>query len=191
MKIIVGLGNPGKEYEKTRHNAGAMCVDLLKEKLNLPQFKLQKKFKALISEGTQEKEKIILAKPQTFMNLSGESVQRLVKFYNCPLTNLVVVYDDVDLPLGKIRIRPNGSASTHNGMKSIVQNLDSADFPRLRIGVESRGVSAPEKQGLSSFVLNSFSKQEKIEIKNVLESAVDALILILQKGAPEAMQKYN
>lgn len=176
MKIIVGLGNPGKEYEETRHNAGAMCVDLLKEKLNLPQFKLQKKFRALISEGTFENEKIILAKPQTFMNLSGESVQKLVKFYNCPLENLIVVYDDVDLPLGKIRIRPNGSAGSHNGMKSIVQTIGSTNFPRVRIGIESRGECAPEKQDTASFVLHPFSKKEKAEVKKNLENTANSII---------------
>lgn len=191
MKIIVGLGNPGKDYEKTRHNAGAMCVDLLREKLNFPEFKLQKKFNSLISEGAHENEKIILTKPQTFMNLSGEAVSSLVNFYNCPLENLIVIYDDVDLPLDEIRVRPNGSAGSHNGMKSVTQSLGSTSFPRVRIGIESRGESSPEKQDISSFVLNSFTKKEMAAFKESLENATQATMLILSKGVEETMQRYN
>ncbi len=191
MKIIVGLGNPGKEYEKTRHNAGAMCVDLLREKLNLPEFKIQKKFNALISEGAYENEKIILAKPQTFMNLSGESVQKLVNFYNCPMENLIVIYDDVDLPLGEIRVRPDGSSGSHNGMKSVTQALSSTAFPRVRIGIESRGAESPKEQDISSFVLNSFTKTEFATFKTSLQHAAEATVIILNKGIPEAMQEYN
>lgn len=191
MKIIVGLGNPGKEYEKTRHNAGAMCVDLLREKLNFPEFKSQKKFGALISEGAHENEKIILAKPQTFMNLSGESVQKLVNFYNCPLENLVVIYDDVDLPLGEIRVRPDGSAGSHNGMKSVIQSIASTAFPRVRIGIESRGAESPKEQDISSFVLNSFTKAELAAFRVSLDKAVQATMMILNKGVAEAMQEYN
>lgn len=191
MKIIVGLGNPGKEYEKTRHNAGAMCVDLLCEKLNLPEFKSQKKFGALISEGAHENEKIILTKPQTFMNLSGESVQKLVNFYNCPLENLIVIYDDVDLPLGEIRVRPDGSAGSHNGMKSVTQSLGSTAFPRVRIGIESRGAESPKEQDISSFVLNPFTKTELAAFRASLDKAVQATMMILNKGVAEAMQEYN
>lgn len=191
MKIIIGLGNPGKEYEKTRHNAGAMCVDLLREKLNFLEFKLQKKFGALISEGTQENEKIILAKPQTFMNLSGESVQQLVKFYNCPIQNLIVVYDDVDLSLGEIRVRPDGSAGSHNGMKSVTQSLGSTAFARVRIGIESRGTESLREQDISSFVLNSFTKAELAAFKESLDKAVQAMMMILNKSIAEAMQEYN
>lgn len=191
MKIIIGLGNPGKEYEKTRHNAGAMCADLLREKLNFPEFKSQKKFSALISEGAHENEKIILAKPQTFMNLSGEAVQKLVNFYNCPLENLIVIYDDVDLPLGEIRVRPDGRASSHNGMKSVTQSLGSTAFARVRIGIESRGTESPKEQDISSFVLNPFTKAEIAALKVPLDKAVQATMMILNKGVAEAMQEYN
>lgn len=191
MKLIIGLGNPGKEYEKTRHNVGFMCIDGLAEKLGLPEFKLQKKFEALVSEGAFNEEKLILAKPQTFMNLSGLAVAKLVNFYNCEPKDIFVIYDDVDLPLGKIRIRPDGSAGSHNGMKSIVEHLGFSNFPRLRIGIESRGLSAPHQQEISSFVLTPFLKEEQPNLKKALEDAVSAVLLSLTEGIPKSMEKYN
>lgn len=191
MKLIIGLGNHGKEYEKTRHNVGFMCIDGLAEKLGLPEFKLQKKFEALVSEGIFNGDKIILAKPQTFMNLSGLAVAKLVNFYNCGPKDIFVIYDDVDLPLGKIRLRAEGSAGSHNGMKSIVEHLGFSNFPRLRIGIESRGVSAPEQQEISSFVLTSFRKEEQINLKKAMQDAVSAVLLFLTEGISKSMEKYN
>lgn len=175
VKIIVGLGNPGKEYEKTRHNVGFMLADLLRENFKFPDWKERKKFSSHISEGTVADEKILLAKPQTFMNLSGEAVQKLVQFYHCPQNDLWVVYDDVDLPLGEIRIRKEGSAGTHKGMKSIIEHLGKTDFPRCRIGIESRGESAPAKQGISSFVLEPFNKEEFTVLQESLKKALREL----------------
>ncbi len=191
MEIIVGLGNPGKEYEKTRHNAGAMCADILRKKMDFPEFKIQKKFKALICEGSFKDEKILIAKPVTYMNLSGESVAALVNFYNCAPENLIVVYDDIDLPLGKIRVRPDGSPGSHNGMKSVTQSIGSSNFPRVRIGIESRGDESPKEQEISSFVLKSFTKTEIGIFKESLEKASEAVISIIKQGSSEAMQEYN
>lgn len=177
MKIIVGLGNPGKEYANTRHNVGFLFVDSLKEKLDLPEFKPDKHFDALITDGVMNGEKILVAKPQTFMNLSGEAVQKLVNFYHVEPQNLWVVYDDVDLAIGTMRIRKEGSAGTHNGMKSIIEHLGFQNFPRLRIGIESRGEMAPNEQDLSSFVLHPFSKEEMPLVQKVIEEGIQSLIL--------------
>lgn len=195
MKVIVGLGNPGREYEKTRHNAGAMCVDAFFAANcaanNFSNWKLSKKFKALISEGNLNGEKIILAKPQTFMNVSGEAVQSLVHFYNVPLADLWLIYDDVDLPLGKLRIRPDGAPGTHNGMKSVTQMLGTQNFPRIRIGIESRGHSAAKEQDISSFVLHQFSKDEAPVIAKAAKDAALALKKALKEGIPTAQENFN
>lgn len=176
MKLIVGLGNPGAEYEKTRHNVGFMCVDFLQEKLGFPEFELQKKFSALVVESNVNGEKILLAKPQTFMNSSGEAVQKLVNFYHVAPEDIWIVYDDVDLPLGTIRVRGEGSAGTHNGMKSVIASLGFQNFPRLRIGIESRGVEAPKQQDITSFVLHPFLKKELPIVKKSLEEGINAIM---------------
>lgn len=176
MKIIVGLGNPGKEYSKNRHNTGFMVLDALYEKLNANDWKEESKFKSVIAEVTINGEKVLLVKPQTFMNLSGEAVTKILSFYKANLEDLTVIYDDLDLPTGTIRIRDKGSAGTHNGMKSIVQLLGSEDFRRIRIGIESRGTIAPEKQGTSSYVLSDFTKDEKVLIDKAIEEVVDEII---------------
>lgn len=191
MKVIIGLGNPGKEYEHTRHNVGFQCVDVLREKFNLPEFKLQKKFHAEITEGIFSEEKILLIKPQTFMNASGKAVAALVHFYQIAPKDLWVIYDDVDLPLGKIRVRRDGSAGSHNGMKSVIASLGFQNFPRIRIGVESRGASAPQQQDIVSFVLNPFIKKEKPKAEKAVLLAAEALEYAFEKGIEKAMEKYN
>lgn len=198
MKIIVGLGNPGKEYEHTRHNVGFQCADVLRAKFNLPEFKLQKKFDAETTEGNfsdalpaGRQEKFLLIKPQTFMNASGKAVAALVRFFHIAPKDLWIIYDDVDLLLGKIRVRPDGSAGSHNGMKSIIAALGFQNFPRIRIGVESRGASAPKQQDISSFVLNPFTKKEKPKAEKAVALAADALQYALGKGIEKAMGKYN
>lgn len=191
MKLIIGLGNPGRQYANTRHNVGFMCADFLQKKLELPEFKLQKKFFAEISEGIFNNEKIIIAKPQTYMNVSGKSVKALLDFYHCEQDDLWVIFDDVDLPLGKIRVKPDGSAGSHNGMKSIVEALGFQNFPRIRIGIESRGQSSPSAQEISSFVLNKFNKQEMSTAQKATEEASNALILALKNGISETQQRYN
>lgn len=198
MKIIVGLGNPGKEYEYTRHNVGFQCVDILQKKFGFPEFKLQKKFYAEMTEGNfsdalpaGRQEKFLLAKPQTFMNASGKAVTALVRFYHIESKDLWAIYDDVDLPLGKIRVRRDGSAGSHNGMKSVIASLGFQNFPRIRIGVESRGADAPKQQDISSFVLNPFTKKEKTKAEKAVALAAEALEYALTQGIEKAMEKYN
>ena len=178
MKILVGLGNPGKEYEKTRHNAGARFLEMLRVNWEFPSWQYEKKFKADTSKGTFNGEKIILAFPLTFMNNSGEAVAPLFNFYNIPHQDLWLIYDDLDLPLGTFRFRPSGSSGTHNGMKSVIEKLGTSDFPRLRIGIESRGVKlpagtvgAPAQQNTTSFVLEKFTKDELPLFENALKKA--------------------
>lgn len=179
MKIIVGLGNPGKEYEHTRHNVGFQCIDVLRAAFGFSEFELQKKFHAETTEGNFSGEKFLLIKPQTFMNVSGKAVSALVHFYHIAPQDLWVIYDDIDLPLGKIRMRRDGSAGSHNGMKSIIASLGFQNFPRIRIGVESRGTSAPKKQDISSFVLSSFTKKEKPKAEKAIAAAAEALKMAL------------
>lgn len=173
MKIIVGLGNIGKEYEKTRHNAGFYALNIFEKMLNENDIHLEwkedKKLKCAITKFKYKNEEIIFAKPTTLMNLSGLSVVKILSFYKQPLENLVVIYDDIDLPLGEIRIRDKGSAGTHNGMKSIIQELGSSEFKRIRIGIESRGDLSPNIKDLSSFVLSKFSEQEFEILKKELK----------------------
>jgi len=175
MKIIVGLGNPGKEYSKNRHNTGFMVLDALYEKLNANDWKEESKFKSEIAEATVNGEKVLLVKPLTFMNLSGETVTKILSFYKANLEDLTVIYDDLDLPTGTIRVRDKGSAGTHNGMKSIVQLLGSEEFKRIRIGIESRGTLAPEQQDTSSYVLSDFTKDEKALIDKAISEVIEKL----------------
>lgn len=185
MYIIIGLGNPGTKYEKTRHNAGFDVIDMLADRYGISVTKI--KHKALIGEGRVGTEKVILVKPQTYMNLSGESVISLYQFYKTDLDRIVVVYDDIDLDAGRIRIRKKGSPGTHNGMKSITQCLGSKDFPRVRVGV-----SKPQKgQDLADFVLSRVPKELEEDMKSGLEKASDAVDAIIREGIDKSMNKYN
>ncbi len=190
MLIIVGLGNPGDQYQKTRHNVGFMALDMLAQKLNADDFKPEKKFNADISSADFHGKKLILVKPTTFMNLSGEAVQSISQFYKVEAEDIVIVYDDLDLPLGQIRIRKSGSSGTHNGMKSIVQYIGS-DFPRIRIGIESRGETAPKQQETSSFVLSPFLQEEEDLLTDALGKTVKSIELIVDDGIDSAMNSYN
>ncbi len=176
MKIIVGLGNPGSKYQNNRHNTGFMALDALQEKLETTDWKEESKFKAMISETVTKGEKTLLVKPLTFMNLSGEAVTKILNFYKADLQDLTVIYDDLDLPTGTIRIREKGSAGTHNGMKSIIQLLGAEEFKRIRIGIESRGTLASEQQDTSSFVLSDFGNEEKVLIDKAIDEVVDEII---------------
>ncbi len=193
--LIVGLGNVGEEYENTRHNAGFIVVDELAKEWNAPDWKGQKKFKAFTTETIFNNQKIILAKPTTFMNLSGEALTLLTQFYKIDPKNLWVIYDDLDLPLGKIRIRTEGSAGTHNGMKSILNHLPTNEFPRIRIGIESRGeeypYGTPKQMGTSTFVLSGFTAKEKPVFEPAAKRAIQALELALKEGIPTAMNQHN
>ena len=172
MKIIVGLGNPGLKYVKTRHNIGFLFLDYLRQKFDLPDFKEKSKFKALISEGSINGEKVILAKPITFKNNSGESVVALENFYKAGFDNFCICYDDVDLFFPDLRFRLSGSAGTHNGMRSVIDLTGLQDIPRLRFGVDMEN----RKGELRKYVLNDFSKPEIEGIPPMFEAATDLLL---------------
>lgn len=185
MYIMVGLGNPGKKYEHTRHNAGFDVLDILAEEYDIKIDKI--KHKALIGEGRIGSEKVVLVKPQTYMNLSGESVQSVFQFYKVDMDHLIVVYDDIDLDIGKLRIRKKGSAGSHNGMKSIIKCLGSQDFPRIRVGV-----SKPEpNRDLADFVLSRVPKDQSDDMRSGLEKAVKTVEEIIRTDIDMAMNKYN
>lgn len=182
---VVGLGNPGRNYTNTRHNAGFATVDKLAEKLNVEINKL--KFKSLYAETFIGKEKVLIVKPQTYMNESGQAVREICNFYKIEPENLIVVVDDIDIEFAELRIRKKGSAGTHNGLKSIIYQIQSDDFPRIKIGVGKKH----EKQDLADFVLSKFSKEELQEIEAVEDSACDAIIFAIEKDIDNAMNKFN
>jgi len=185
LYIIVGLGNPGKEYEKTRHNTGFMVVDKIADKYNIDIN--NKKHKSLIGTGIIEGERVILVKPQTFMNLSGEAASEVMNFYKEDLAKLIVVFDDIDLPIGTIRIKERGSAGTHNGVKSLVHELRSTEFKRVKVGIGA----AKFKSDLIGHVLGKFSDEEVLEIEKSLDKAMNAIIAIVRDGVAKAMNEYN
>ena len=183
--LIIGLGNPGREYRDTRHNAGFMVVDRLCEAFNIRLARLQSK--ALIGTGTWETKKIVLAKPQTFMNLSGQCVGSLMRFYKTPLEQVLVIHDDLDLPVGTLRIRPGGGSAGQRGLASIIQQLGTQEFPRLRIGIGR----PPGQMDPAAYVLERFTSSDKILIPLLLDRAVDAMKDFLQFGLDHAMNTYN
>jgi PTH1 family peptidyl-tRNA hydrolase len=182
--IIVGLGNPGRRYENTKHNLGFIALDLIAERNGIKVNKL--KFKALVGEGTVSGRRVLLVKPQTYMNLSGESVAAVMSYYKAPPEALTVIYDDVDIPLGRIRIRKQGSAGTHNGMRSIVYHLRRDDFPRVRIGIGGE-VGAR----LTDYVIGGFRRQELETARGAVMRAVLAVECALGEGMDAAMNRYN
>lgn len=184
MYIIAGLGNPGKQYENTKHNVGFLTIDVLAEKLGIRVSKI--KHKALTGEGFISGEKVILVKPQTYMNLSGESIREILSFYKADPERLVVIYDDIDLPMGSLRIRKKGSAGTHNGMKSIICQIVSEDFPRVRIGI-----GGERKGDLADYVISGFRKEDRKTVEDSILRAADAVICTVEKGIDIAMGEYN
>nr|WP_312578680.1 aminoacyl-tRNA hydrolase [Sedimentibacter sp.] len=184
MYIIAGLGNPGKEYSGTRHNVGFDTIDCLAQKYNVSLNKL--KFNSVYGEININGEKVMLVKPVTYMNRSGIAIAEIVNFYKIPIENLIVIYDDIDIPPGTLRIRPHGSSGTHNGMKSIIYQLQDDKFPRLRIGIGRN----PDMD-LADYVLQKFSKEEREKIDSIIKSASDAVEEIIFKDLDSAMQKFN
>ncbi len=184
--LIVGLGNPGKEYESTRHNCGFRALDILAEKLGCKVNKA--KFQGLYGQVSYGGKKLLLLKPQTYMNLSGSSVVQLSAYFHVPPQRIVVLFDDISLEPGRLRIRSNGSAGGHNGIKSIISQLGSQDFPRVKIGV---GAKAHPEQDLADWVLSSFSAQEEKALSSALERAAEAALCIVQSGVPEAANRFN
>ena len=184
--LIVGLGNPGKEYERTRHNAGWLAIDRLAEKLGC---KIDKgKFQGLYGQANYGGKKLYLLKPMTYMNLSGRSVVQLSAFFRIPPQNIIVLFDDISLEPGRLRIRADGSAGGHNGIKSIIAELGSQDFPRVKIGV---GGKAHPDQNLADHVLSGFSVSEEKALSSALDRAVDAALCIMDRGVPETANRYN
>ncbi len=184
MKIIVGLGNPGKEYKNTRHNVGYMVLEELASRYPLE--KQESKFDAIIGQLRIKGEKVLLVKPLTFMNLSGQSVQPLVHWHKLELVDLMVVYDDMDLPLGTLRIRAGGGSGGHNGMKSIASRLATQEFARIRIGI-----GRPEEREAVDWVLGRFSAGEKEPAEQAIKYAADALEKWITAGIAEVMNAYN
>ena len=184
--LIVGLGNPGREYEKTRHNAGFRAMDLLAQKLGGKPDKL--KYHGFYCQVNYQGKKLLLLKPQTFMNLSGRSVAPLAAFFKVPVKNIIVLFDDISLPPGRLRIRPDGSAGGHNGIKSIIQEVGSQAFPRVKIGV---GAKPNPNYDLADWVLSSFSALEEKALAVSLTNAADAALAIIDHGVPEAANRFN
>jgi PTH1 family peptidyl-tRNA hydrolase len=191
MKLIVGLGNPGAEYAKTRHNVGFQIIDLVRADLGFDDFKLKKKFDAEVTEGAIGDEKIILAKPVTFMNLSGNAVQKLAKFYDIPIEDIFIIYDDLDFETGTINIREKGSAGTHTGLISITQSLGSENFKRFRVGIESRTDEQKGKFTGKDYVLGRFTPQEEKVMDIVRKKCTEAILYALKTNINEAMNKFN
>ena len=185
MILIVGLGNPGREYANTRHNIGFRAIDQLSQQYSIPLN--QKKHKAIYGSGYIEGQKVILAQPQTYMNLSGESVRELVDFYKIEPEDVIVIFDDISLPVGQLRLRKKGSAGGHNGIKNIIAHLGSQDFPRIKIGVGEK----PAGWDLKDHVLGAFSKEDEPLVKESIENAADACKIMLTDGIESAMNIYN
>lgn len=184
--LIVGLGNPGKDYERTRHNCGFRAVDLLAGKLGC---KIDKgKFQGLYGQAMYNGRKLMLLKPQTYMNLSGRSVLQLSAYFNIPPQRIIVLFDDISLEPGRLRVRPDGSAGGHNGIKSIIQELGSQAFPRVKIGV---GGKPDPNADLADWVLSGFTAKEEKALAVALENAADATLAIIEKGVPEAANRFN
>ena len=186
MYIIAGLGNPTLEYDKTRHNAGFSVIDVLADRHNIDVS--EKKHKALCGKGMIEGEKVILVKPQTYMNLSGESIREVMDYYKLdPSEELIVIYDDISLNPGQLRIRLKGSAGGHNGIKNIIAQLGTQEFPRIKVGVGAK----PPKMDLADYVLGHFSKEEQATMDDAVKEAADAVCEIVNVGIAQAMNDHN
>ncbi|MBI5825403.1 MAG: aminoacyl-tRNA hydrolase [Chloroflexi bacterium] len=183
--LLIGLGNPGREYKDTRHNIGFMLVDHIAVRLNARGMKLQSK--AIVISALYEERKIILAKPQTYMNLSGQSVQGLLHYYKIPFENLLVAHDDLDLPFGTIRIRPTGGPGGQRGMASTIEQLGTKDFPRLRLGIGR----PPGRMDAKDYVLQDFSKDDIKLLPEILDRGVDAALTFVTHGLNKAMNQFN
>lgn len=184
--LLVGLGNPGREYEKTRHNCGFRALDLLAQKLSCPVDRL--KFQGLYGQTAYNGKKLFLLKPQTYMNLSGRSVVQLSAYFHIPPQQIIVLFDDISLPPGRLRLRADGSAGGHNGIKSIIQELGSQAFPRVKIGVGSK--PNPDFD-LADWVLSTFSASEEKALAVSLENAAQAALAIVDEGVPQAANRFN
>lgn len=185
MHIIIGLGNPTDKYQATRHNIGWDAITRLSDDYRIPlDFK---KHKAICGKGYIEGEKVVLAQPVTYMNLSGESVRELVDYYKVPPENIIVIYDDISLEVGQLRIRKKGSAGGHNGIKSIISHLGTDEFPRIKVGVGDK----PKGWDLADYVLSRFRDEEQADIREALKDSSEACRMIISSGIEAAMNQYN
>ena len=184
--MIVGLGNPGSQYEKTRHNVGFRSIELLAGKLRTKIDRL--KFKALIRSVDYQGQKLLLVEPQTYMNLSGAAVSALASYYKVKPERILVIFDDISLPVGKIRIRKDGSAGGHNGIKSIIQSLGTDQFPRVKVGV---GAKPHPDYDLADWVLSKFSALEEKNLQPALENAAEAALMVIEQGTEKAASAFN
>lgn len=184
MYIIVGLGNPGKKYENTRHNIGFIALDYLAQKHDISITRI--KHKALVGEGRIAGQKVLLVKPQTYMNLSGNCVREVLEYYKEDTEKLLVIYDDIDIPAGSVRIRKKGSAGTHNGMRSIIYDIQTDQFPRIRIGM-----GKSDKIPLADFVTGSFSKDEKDIFEKAVMHASEAVESFIENGIEKTVSEYS
>lgn len=186
MFVIVGLGNPGKKYENTRHNAGFMAIDAIADKYGISV--KEKKHKALCGTGVIEGQKVLLVKPQTYMNLSGESVGEILNFYKLdPQEDMLVIFDDISLAPGNIRIRKKGSAGGHNGIKSLIAHTGTQDFMRIKVGVGEK----PSGWDLADYVLGHFTEEDNAKLKEIMPDVIQAAVLMMQGDVDKAMNDYN
>ncbi|MFW5981656.1 MAG: aminoacyl-tRNA hydrolase [Halanaerobiaceae bacterium] len=185
MYLFVGLGNPGKEYSRTRHNVGFMAINRLSEAYNIKSS--NNKFKSIIASGRISGEKVILAEPLTYMNNSGEAVRLIVDYYNIAISNVVIIYDDMDLPIAKIRLKRNGSDGGHKGLRSIIHYMKTKEIPRIRIGIDS----PPPQFAVPDYVLSRFNKEEELLINDSLDDVVKLCKEIIDNGYQIAMNKFN
>lgn len=183
--LLIGLGNPGREYRDNRHNFGFMLIDRLIVRLNARGMKVQSK--AIVTTATYEERKLILAKPQTYMNLSGQSAQGLLNFYKIPMENMLIAHDDLDIPFGTIRIRPGGGPGGQRGMASTIERLGTKEFPRLRLGIGR----PPGRMDPAAYVLQDFSREEMKILSEILDRAVEAALTFVVDGLNKAMNKFN
>ncbi|WP_079933698.1 aminoacyl-tRNA hydrolase [Carboxydocella sp. ULO1] len=185
MKMLVGLGNPGPQYELTRHNVGFLVIDALADKVGVSSFKQQAG--ALVASVNYQGEKLLLVKPQTYMNLSGQAVGELARYYKIPAQDVLVIYDDMDNPFGQLRLRARGSSGGHNGIKSIISHLGTEEFPRLKVGI-GRPRSG---QSAADYVLEPFSSEERAALGRIIPAAVDRVLAVVDKGIVAAMNEFN
>ena len=185
MYIIAGLGNPTREYEKTRHNVGFEVIDVLADMLGTTVE--EKKFKGCYGRGIIGGEKVLLLKPQTFMNLSGESIRAASDFYKVDPEHIIIIYDDISLDVGQLRIRKKGSAGGHNGIKNIIAHLGTQEFPRIKVGVGDK----PKKMDLADYVLSRFSKEDRAAMEDAFKEAAKAVEVMITEGMDTAMNQFN
>jgi PTH1 family peptidyl-tRNA hydrolase len=188
VKLVVGLGNPGRRYANNRHNIGFRCIDYLAREHGIAVDR--RRFQCKIGTGQISGVRVVLAKPRTFMNLSGEAVARLTEYYRAAPSDLVVIYDDLDLPLGRLRIRERGSAGGHNGIKSIISHLGTQEFARIRVGAAPLH-ERPQELKTPDFVLSDFTREEKAEVADLLPNVASAVECLLTEGVVAAMNRFN